>query len=526
MGFGAVLLHKELVLNTMDNQFPKDDKTRIGGFNAPPPADGRPPEGHQAPPPSPNPFWQNAPPPEPFPPAAAPPAPEPYQPPAQPAADPYWPPPPQPAAAEPALPPKAAVPVWPPPPAAEPYQPPVQPAAEPYRPPPQAAAPVWPPPPAAEPYQPPPPVAEPYRPPQPAEPYRPPQQPAADLYQLSSQQDDMWLVVDMPGNAIRFPLRLGEVVTLGRDGAQNIVIDDKTLSRNHLVLQRNGDRINVQVLGLNGLVYANQIHKSTSLEITAPATLTIGNVACKIEKKFDNDATVLMSNPASAAQQRPGAGAPSNGGAFSRPASPAYPPPAAQPWGESQPFSAAPPTGDKFPFPSNQPIPPAFQAGQQAGGFPPPAHTPPSFDFGSSDPPGGNRHGGAAHASPSVYGGNESPKGSKNLLFIGGGIGAAVLVVGLGLFFWLKSPAPAKAPPPAAAVAQPVAPVAQPAVSGCASGQGTNNLYAKYLSKAKVFLQEGNKKDACDYLKDIPQSSACWAEAVQLAKQMEDCRLE
>ena len=513
MGFGAVLLHKELGLNNMDNHFSKDDKTRIGGFNAPPPADGRPPEVNQGPPPSPNPFWQSSPPAEALPPAAAPPAAEPYQPPAQ-AAAPAWPPPPvvepysPPPVAEPYRPPPAAAPAWPPPPAAEPYQPPSQPAAEPYRPPPQ-------------------PVVEPYRPPQQAEPYRPPQ-PAADLYQLSSQQDDMWFVVDLPGNAIRFPLRFGEVITLGRDGGQNIVIDDKTLSRNHLLLQRNGDRITVQVLGLNGLVYANQIHKSTTIEVAVPATLTIGNVACKIEKKFDTDATVLMNNPASAAQQRPGAGAPAQSGAFaSRPASPAYPTPAAQPWGESQPFSAAPPEGDKFPFPSNQPIPPVFQAGQQAPGFPPPSYTPPSFDFGPNDPPpGGGSRAGSAYETPSVYGGGEKPKGNKNLLFIGGGIGAAVLVVGIGLFFWLKSPAPVKTPPPPAAVALPVVPLAQPAASGCASGQGTNNLYAKYLSKAKVFLQEGNKKDACDYLKDIPQSSACWAEAVELAKKIEDCRIE
>jgi hypothetical protein len=97
--------------------------------------------------------------------------------------------------------------------------------------------------------------------------------------------------------------------------------------------------------------------------------------------------------------------------------------------------------------------------------------------------------------------------------------------VAIGLFFWLRSPAPAKAPPPPVA-APPIAALPQPAASGCASGQGTNNLYAKYLSKARVFLQEGNKKDACDYLKDIPQSSACWAEAVELAKQIEDCKLE
>jgi|GEM_PF-5814769 len=335
----------------------------------------------------------------------------------------------------------------------------------------------------------------------------------------------MWFVADLPGNPIRYPLRYGEVVTLGRDSSQNIVIEDKTLSRNHLVLQRNGDRINVQVLGLNGLVYANQLYKSTTLEVAAPASLTIGNVACKIDKKIDTDATVLMNNPAAAAQQRSGSGMPSSGGAFpSRPASPAYPMPAAQPWGESQPFSPAPPEGDKFPFPSSQPIPPVFPAGQQAPGFPPPSYTPPSFDFGSNAPPSAGSHGGAAHETPSVYGGGEKPKGNKNMLFIGGGIGAAVLIVGIGLFFWLKSPAPVQTPPPPA-VALPAVPLSQPAASGCVSGQG-NNLYAKYLSKAKVFLQEGNKKDACDYLKDIPQSSACWAEAVELAKQIEDCKFE
>jgi hypothetical protein len=337
----------------------------------------------------------------------------------------------------------------------------------------------------------------------------------------------MWFVVDMPRNPIRYPLRFGEVVTLGREASQNIVIDDKTLSRSHLVMQRNGDRINVQVLGLNGLVYANQVYKSTTLEVAAPATLTIGNIACKIDKKFDSDATVLMSNPAAAVQQRPGT-ASSGGASPSRPASPAYPTPSAQPWGESQPFSAAPPEGDKFPFPSSHPIPPVFPAGQPAPGSPPPSYTPPSFDFGPNDPPGGSRNG-VKYETPSVYGGDEKPKGGKNLLFIGGGIGAVVLVVALGLFFWLKSPSPAKAPPPPAAppaAALPVPALPQPAASGCASGQGTNNLYAKYLSKAKVYLKEGNKKDACDYLKDIPQSSACWAEAVELAKQIEDCKIE
>ena len=55
---------------------------------------------------------------------------------------------------------------------------------------------------------------------------------------------------------------------------------DKTLSRNHLILTRHGDRIGIQVLGLNGLVHAGRVYKSTDLEVNAPCTLTLGNVAC------------------------------------------------------------------------------------------------------------------------------------------------------------------------------------------------------------------------------------------------------
>ncbi len=376
-----------------------------------------------------------------------------------------------------------------------------------------------------------PPTPEPYRPPPVAEPYRPPQ-PTPDLYQLSSQQDDMWFVVDLPGKSIRFPLRYGEIVTLGRDTSQNIVIEDKTLSRNHLIMQRNGDRINVQVLGLNGLVYANQVYKSTTLEVAVPATLAIGNVACKIEKKFDSDATILMSDQAAASRQHPGSGMPNAGGTFaSRPASPAFPPPQspqARPWGEHQPFPPAP-EGAQFPFSTNQPIPPVFPAGQQAPGFPGPSPSPPSFDFRHPESPG-DRHHGSPYETPSasIYETGGQPKGNKNLLFIGSGIGLVVLVVAMGLFFWLRSPAPVtpQAPPPLQPQVQSQPQMQPQSASGCVSGQGTNNLYAKYLSKARVYFKEGNKKDACDYLKDIPQTSACYAEAVELAKQIDDCKLE
>jgi len=487
---------KEFAQKDMDYQ--KDDKTRIAGFNdAPSPDDGGSHQDtYQQAAPSPNPYWQG------------PPKEDPYRPAPTPSPDPYQPAPPTPDFYRPA------------PPTPEPYRPAPS-APEPYRP-----APVTP-----EPYRPAPTTLVPRRPaPSAPDPYQP-AQPAPDLYRLSSQQDDMWFVVDLPGRPVEYPLRHGESVTLGRDAAQNIFIEDKTLSRSHLVMQRNGDRITIQVMGLNGLVYANQVYKSTTLEVAVPATLTVGNVACRIKKKFDSDATIMMSDPASAARQRPGAGLPPNDGAFaSRPPQASFSP---QPSSPSPPFSGNPPFGgigeaEKFPFPDSQPIPPVFPAGQPAAAFPDRPYSPPSFDFGSNNATGGSRDG---LSNESIYAneGEGKPKGNKNLMLIGGA-GLGVLVLATCLFFWLRSPSPmadgeketgqstaTKAPAPAPVPSAPEQAAPQPKM---------NNLYAQYLNKAKRFIEEGNNKDACDYLKDIPSTSAYRNEAVELAKQISDCKLE
>ena len=253
----------------------------------------------------------------------------------------------------------------------------------------------WQPPPDEDPARSPPsPLPDPYRP--------PPSSPAR--YHLSPQQDDMWLVVDLPGHPVEYPLRHGESVTLGRDAGQDIVIIEKTLSRNHLVMQRNGDRITIQIMGLNGLVYADQVHKSTTLEVVVPCTLTIGNVVCRIKKKIDTDATILMTDPASAARQRPGAGFSPNDGAFGgRQPQSSFPPPtsSASSWppNDNLPFGK-PAEEEKFPFAADQPIPPVFPAGQPAAKFPGSPYSPPPFDFGHNGSPDGRREGGGARRLP------------------------------------------------------------------------------------------------------------------------------
>lgn len=319
----------------------------------------------------------------------------------------------------------------------------------------------------------------------------------------------MWFVVEPPSKPVRHPLRQGEAVTVGREATQNIVIDEKTLSRNHLVLRRSGDRVAVQILGLNGLVYANQVHKSTTLEIPAPASLTIGNVICKIEKKYDTDATILMNDPA-AAQRHQSVGS----------AHPASPTPSWTP--QQQPYAPLPPEG-RHPFADNHSPAPGYPPGQPAAGYTPPPGSPSSYSFGQASHPGDRDPGGfAPHRAEAPGGGNKN-----RLPLLIGGIGLVALLIGGGLYYWFNNkPAAPVEPPPAATTVQPPTPTTTSA-GGCTGGnQGANNLYAKYLSKAAALLKEGNAKDACDYLKDIPQNSACWPEALSLAKQIEGCTLE
>jgi hypothetical protein len=358
------------------------------------------------------------------------------------------------------------------------------------------------------------------------DPYRPPPS-TPDRYHLSPQQDDMWLLVDMSGNSVEHPLRHGESVTLGRDAGQDIVIKDKTLSRNHLVMQRNGDRITVQVMGLNGLVYANQIYKSTTLEVAVPCSLTIGNVVCRIKKKIDSDATILMTDPASAARQRPGAGFSPNDGAFvSRQSQSSFPPPSSSapswPPNENLPFGK-PAEEEKFPFGADQPIPPVFPAGQPAAKFPGSPYSPPPFDFGHNGSPDGRREGISQEAS-SVYEGGGKSKFNKSVLIIGS-VGLGVLIVAVSLFFWLRSPFSPKEVGNKVEQSIPVkAPDPSPSKQDISQPQ-TNNLYGQYLTKAKHYVEEGKYMDACDYLKDIPPASAYRTEAAELAKQIPGCKL-
>lgn len=336
----------------------------------------------------------------------------------------------------------------------------------------------------------------------------------------AAPQDDMWFEVEQADPANVHPLREGQLVTVGRDTNQDIVIIDKTLSRNHLILQRSGDRIAVQVLGLNGLVYASQVYKSTNLEVIVPCSLTIGNVTCRIRKKIDNDATILMSDPAAIARHLPGAAVPPLERP-SRSSPPVWPP------SENQGPFGQPPANDKSFFAADQPNVPVFPTGQAEVRFPSTQPTQPAYEFRQPALPGqsGDRPFAGAASAPDH--GKKGPLNTKLLLYGGLGLGL-LLAVGVGLYFWLRSPASppvesSRQTPPAATQAPPVAPP-PPAKQGEPQAP-TSSLHSHYLSKAKSYLTEGKPLDACDYLKDIPSTSPLRSEAVELAKQIPGCTL-
>lgn len=475
----------------MDNSRQKDDMTRIGGFLHPLDGEDSPPAGEAQPASlqSPLPGAPPTPPQPPLPPSYAPPEAAPsfaLREPAAPPATPTFPP------TDHTLPPTGQAPhaspsVFPPP---EPAFPPPGPSAP--SPGPSFAA------------------AGPSSAPRPWTQERPPSRPAA----APVVADDMWFVVDQANPPLEHPLREGQQVSVGREANQDIVIMDKTLSRNHLVLTRRGDRIAAQVLGLNGLVYAGQVYKSTKVELVAPCALTVGNVSCRIKKKVDTEATILMTDPAVQARQQgmdrltPQPSAP----AAQRSDPPVWPPPE-----EPGLFSPQQPV-----YPAGQEPSPVFGAGRAEPLFPatPQAQAPPREHHDSAFP----GQSASTPFSPATPADPRISKGDGNRkLFLYGGLGLVlVLIVGVALFLWLRKPAP---PQPPAAPPQAGPPQQQAAPQPQVEPVQVSSLHSQYLSKAKSYMAAGKALEACDYLKDIPATSPLRAEAAELAKQIPGCSL-
>ena len=290
-------------------------------------------------------------------------------------------------------------------------------------------------------------------------------------------------------------LTSGRRLTVGRDPSQDIILDERTLSREHLVLERRGDKVIVQVLGLNGLVHNGVSHKSATLEMTAPASFTVGGILCRLRRKDDADATLFMADPAQFAR----AGQP----APERDSRPAVPPPF--PGGD---FAGAVST--------SQPAPASVFSPSGGSAF---------DDFSGqsawSDP----------FAQPAGSGMKSRPalekKGNSRMLIIGGTVLLIVLLVIALVFFFLQGKVePRRTPPPAT---QPVVPAPAPVAAAPARTDADPKNYNQHgtsFNEAYRYYNEGNYTLACDFLQDIPATSAFRERAEKLAKEMGNCTLQ
>jgi hypothetical protein len=318
------------------------------------------------------------------------------------------------------------------------------------------------------------------------------------------QEDDLLFVVDGAGGGREYPLRSGQRVSVGREATQDIVINDRTLSRNHLIVQRTGERVTVQIIGLNGMVHNGATLKSQSIDLSAPVAFTVGKIPCRIKKKIDSDATILMSSPA--ASPAPGMG-------VSPAASPSFQP-TPPPGGAGASFQTPAPGGFGSPAPQPQAAAPAMPST--------PAPSPGFDDFDTPD-----------FADDTFAGGNEdqfqpvaAPGGGSKKGLIIGGIVVAVLVIGVVLFFLFGGSSDDEAVDlgnDEGAVVEKSADLA-PVTVPVDPGQ-SNDLHGKYYTEAYKLFSDGDPAMACDYLKDIPISSVYREKAENLASEMGNCNL-
>ncbi|MFH1216385.1 MAG: FHA domain-containing protein [Pseudomonadota bacterium] len=356
----------------------------------------------------------------------------------------------------------------------------------------------------------------------PQAPVAPPPRPVAPKSPV--REEDLLFEAEMANGAVEMPLSSGHRLTVGRDTTQDIILDDRTLSREHLVLERRGDKVIIQVLGLNGLVHNGINHKSTTIEIAAPASFTVGRILCRLRKKVDTNATLFMADPAefAKAQQK-------------QPTPPSRDPFAGHP----------PPRGGDFRQPAP---PPPFPGGDFPGESPTPQPEPsPSFPSASSGNAFDDFEGQNSWEDPfsqtsdgGLKSGFSSQKaGIGRYLMIGGAALLGILIiVTLVLFFTREKDEPRKSPatappvaqqaaqPPVAAPAPAVAPPPAPTEPAQTDGDPKNyNLHGRFFNEAYRYYNEGNFTMACDYLKDIPATSAFRERAENLAKQMGNCKL-
>lgn len=91
-------------------------------------------------------------------------------------------------------------------------------------------------------------------------------------------------------------LTSGTSVTIGRNIESDFFIENKTVSRKHLTLTRDGEQVKIQIYGRNGLSIGNQLHTGSAITLCPPTVFKIGDVSCCIDFETDEDKTIILTS--------------------------------------------------------------------------------------------------------------------------------------------------------------------------------------------------------------------------------------
>ncbi|MBF0232055.1 MAG: FHA domain-containing protein, partial [Desulfamplus sp.] len=103
-------------------------------------------------------------------------------------------------------------------------------------------------------------------------------------------EDDMWFFLNKKSDE-RFYLKNKMPISIGRKLGQDICIDDKTISREHLIIIREGDHVKLQILGRNGIEMNHHQLINQMITCKPPIKFNIGKVLCSINISSDETLT-------------------------------------------------------------------------------------------------------------------------------------------------------------------------------------------------------------------------------------------
>jgi hypothetical protein len=335
-------------------------------------------------------------------------------------------------------------------------------------------------------------------------------------------------------------LSSGTEVTVGRQMDNNFFIENRTVSRKHLKIIRNGGKVKIEIYGRNGLYMDSHLYTGQTIDITPPASFNIGDVLCRLEFEYDEEKTVIITpsprpEPSNQSVPKPSPSFtedvlepksvkpfdPSPKDSFISPDSGSV---------DDQPFfsddsrfsdnwkqeytgpppspSSPGPEGDGGGFDPIQRTAPDL-SNQPHGDFQqPPSPPPPNFDPAPQPAPGIFE---PVPSNPAGQAGKINV--DKDKLIIAGIICLSVLIIISMVYMLFFSGQGQQETVPGAQVQSPAA-VAPPKLDRFENS--ATDAYKTHFDKAERLINQGDVDIARDYLKDIPKSSQYYGRAQRL----------